>query len=83
MTFRVEVDMQTGERREIPLTPEEISAAQAAANSPEVIRERIMAQIYALEAQITPRRMREAILGTDGGWLAGIEANIEAIRAQL
>lgn len=26
-----------------------------------------------LEATITPRRTREAILGTDNGWLADIE----------
>lgn len=40
-------------------------------------------QIYALEAQITPRRMRESILGTDAGWLSDIEQQIDTLRSQL
>ncbi|MDB4312229.1 hypothetical protein N9937_02240, partial [bacterium] len=36
-----------------------------------------------LEAQVTPRRMREAVLGTDAGWLATKEAEIAALRAML
>ena len=36
--------------------------------------------IAALEATITPRRIREAILGTDNGWLADIEQQIEVLR---
>ena len=43
----------------------------------------VLSQIAKLEATITPRRQREAILGTDNGWLAGIEAQIAALRAQL
>lgn len=43
----------------------------------------IKAQIAALETQQTPRRVREASLGTDGGWLACLEAQIEDLRAQL
>jgi hypothetical protein len=34
------------------------------------------AEIKRLEAEITPRRVRESILGTDGGWLAAQEALI-------
>ena len=45
--------------------------------------ELIKRQIVALESQQTPRRIREAALGIDNGWLAGIEAQIEALRAQL
>ena len=45
--------------------------------------ELIKQQIAALEATISERRKREAILGTDNGWLAGIEAQIAALRAQL
>jgi hypothetical protein len=41
------------------------------------------ADITALEATITPRRQREAILGTDKGWLAQQEAAIAVLRAQL
>jgi hypothetical protein len=40
-------------------------------------------QIIALEAIVTPRRIREAILGTDGGWLANQEALIAAERSKL
>ncbi len=43
----------------------------------------ILSQIATLEATISERRKREAILGTDNGWLAGIEAQIAALRAQL
>lgn len=43
----------------------------------------IKAEIAALEIQVTPRRQREAILGTDNGWLANIDAQISALRAQL
>ena len=39
--------------------------------------------IKRLEAQITPRRIREAVLGADGGWLAQQEAAIDALRGQL
>ena len=38
--------------------------------------------IAALEAQITPRRLREAVLG-DNGWLAAKEAEIAALRASI
>ena len=43
----------------------------------------IKRQIVALEMQQTPRRIRESILGTDDGWLADIDAQIAALRAQL
>ena len=43
----------------------------------------IKAQIVNLEAQQTPRRMREAALGIDNGWLAEIDAQIAMLRAQL
>lgn len=45
--------------------------------------ELIKRQIVVLEYQQTPRRIREALLGTDNGWLADIESQIEALRAQL
>lgn len=43
----------------------------------------LLDQIILLEAEITPRRLREAVLGTDNGWLADKEAEIAAVRAQL
>ena len=36
-----------------------------------------------LEAEISPRRMREAILGTDSDWLKNKEAEIATERAKL
>ena len=61
---------------EIQRTPEEIAAKQ---------RADIFAQITALESQQTPRMLREAALGINGGkeLLAGINAQIEALRTQL
>lgn len=43
----------------------------------------IKMQIMVLESSITPRRMREAVLGIDNGWLADIENQIVQLRAQL
>lgn len=40
-------------------------------------------EIDRLEGQITSRRLREATLGTDGGWLANQETLIAAERAKL
>lgn len=40
-------------------------------------------QIYALEATITQRRIREAVLGTDNGWLAIVDLQIAELRALL
>ena len=43
----------------------------------------IKQQIAEFEATVTPRRIREAVLGTDNGWLAGVDAQIAALRAQI
>jgi len=43
----------------------------------------ILAQIEALEATQTPRRIREAVAGTDGGWLAKLESQIVVLPSQL
>lgn len=40
-------------------------------------------QIVLLEASITNRRLREAILGVDNGWLANVNQQIADLRAQL
>lgn len=49
----------------------------------EVANQQVLAQIASLEATITQRRVREAVLGTDNGWLANVEAQIGALRQQL
>lgn len=41
------------------------------------------AQIMQLEMSITPRRLREAMLGTDSGWLANVNSQIEGLRIKL
>ena len=43
----------------------------------------VLSQIAKLEATITPRRQREAILGIDNGWLADVNAQIATLRAKL
>jgi len=42
-----------------------------------------MMQISALEAGMTQRRVREATLGYDGGWLKNADDLLVALRAQL
>lgn len=43
----------------------------------------VLEQIRALEAEISPRRLREAILGKDSGWLENQEEAIDSLRGQL
>jgi hypothetical protein len=50
-----------------------------APSAADVIRQ----SIGALEASVTPRRLREAVLGVDNGWLQSVDAQIVALRAQL
>jgi len=63
----------------------EIAERKAAyeAAAPERARQAIVDGIDALERQITPRRVREAILGIDNGWLVAQEALIAAERVKL
>ena len=50
----------------------------------EELKSDVIAQINTLEAQITPRRLREAVLTPEGkSWLATIENAIEALREKL
>lgn len=43
----------------------------------------IAKQINELEASVTQRRLREAVLGTDGGWLSNLDKQIAKLRLQL
>jgi hypothetical protein len=49
----------------------------------ELVKTKIKADIAALEATITPRRTREAILAIDTIWLADVEIKIGQLRQQL
>lgn len=40
-------------------------------------------RIIFLENQMTPRRLREAITGTDNGWLQNLNTQIATLRASL
>lgn len=74
------IDALTGEATEVTMTAEEVAKLQAAhAISPE---QAIRKEIRALEAEITARRLREAVLG-DSGWLSAQEAKINALRGKL
>lgn len=43
----------------------------------------LMQKIIALEAQQSPRRLREATLGIDNGWLKNLNDQINTLRVQL
>ena len=66
----------------MPMSKKEKAAIEAEwlANKP---RKDTLQKIADLEAQITSRRVREAILGADGGWLSNQEGLIAAERAKL
>lgn len=69
----------------VDLTPEEEAQREAnyIADQAQIEANRVLNEILALESSITPRRTREAILGTDNGWLAAQDDAIAALRAQL
>jgi len=47
------------------------------------VKAKIKADIATLEASVTPRRQREAILSIDTTWLADVELQIGQLRQQL
>jgi hypothetical protein len=69
----------------VPFTEEEeiqwaTEQALFALEQPKIL---IKSKIAALEASITPRRQREAILAIDTTWLADVELQIGQLRQQL
>jgi hypothetical protein len=69
----------------VPFTEEEeiqwdAEIAEYAKKQPKIL---IKEKIAALEASITPRRQREAILAIDTTWLADVELQIGQLRQQL
>ena len=65
----------------LPLFGEALANAQIQQVTDE--KNKIKADIAAIEASVTPRRAREAILGIDKTWLADIELQIAQLRAKL
>ena len=64
------------------VSPEELEAIFPGVTGRRRVQEALR-QLEALEAMITPRRLREAILGVDGGWLANMERRIGECRESL
>jgi hypothetical protein len=86
MTFRIEVNAETGDARQVPLTGAELAEIEAArpALAAEAARRAILAEIAALEATVTNRRLREAALTEAGkAWLADVDARIAMLRGTL
>lgn len=69
----------------VDMTPGEIATQQAMEAEWEGQRARAQSieKIKELELLETPRRISEAILGLDNGWLANNRAQIAALREQL
>ena len=63
-------------------TAEDLAICEAAVLAKQA-REAKLAQIAELEAQVTPRRVREAVLSGDKSFIESIDAQIAAIRATL
>ena len=78
--------MKCTENGMVPCTTEEcaeIAAREAAWEAGRAKREALQ-QISALEAQVTQRRLREAVLSPEGGaWLQSIETQIATLRSTL
>lgn len=70
---------------QIPLTPEEVTQrkAEITAYEAETPRRTAIEEIQRLEKDVTQRRLREAALGTDNGWMANQESLIAVQRSIL
>jgi|TARA_R110000824_G_scaffold175696_2_gene354427 hypothetical protein len=85
MTNRTKVVVGPNGSETLPLTAEENAARdvqEAEWVAGQTARD-ALAEIQRLEGEVDARRMREAVLGTDGGWLATQDALIAAERAKL
>lgn len=83
ITDQLKDELFADERQGKEIAPGPDGAPMAIDPPPLTSDELIKRQIVVLEYQQTPRRIREAALGIDNGWLAGIEAQIVALRSQL
>ena len=59
---------------------EDFSATQPLPKEP-TAQELALKDISKLESSITNRRLREAVLGVDNGWLVSVNARIDALRS--
>lgn len=86
--FLSEEDIAAGFERALPPGSERISDDEAAKMLADLQpkptdADLIRIRIAELERQQTDRRVREAALGIDKGWLANLNDQIEALRKQL
>jgi hypothetical protein len=65
------------------IVPSKEGKPQADPPPPPSQGELALAKIIALEQSVTKRRVREAVLGVDGGWLRDVDALIKDLRGQL
>lgn len=85
-THRYDSITNTIKLRDVPLT---ITAYEAMRSSDSDTWAKIenndlsLVQITTMETTATPRRVREAALGMDNGWLKALDAQIAKLRAQL
>lgn len=77
----VTFDLISGIKSSRPYTKQEMDEISCVdtGSAADVIRQ----QIVELEVQQTDRRIREAVLGIDGGWLARLDEQIVDLRTQL
>lgn len=73
----------TTDGKEDPVAFQAVLDAHVLAAPKRATNKAILAKIDAIEAAETPRRIREALLGADGGWLKNQDAAIAALRATL
>ena len=85
MTYKTAYwDSATKSQKERDCTPEEVAEIDARKSSPSVLNAPVLAQITALEATVTQRRLRESVTTVDGkAWLSNVDTQIAALRAQL
>jgi hypothetical protein len=85
MTYKtIYWDAVAKEQRERDCTFEEIAEIESRKASPDVVNGPILSTISALEASVSPRRLREAVT-TDAGktWMAAIDTQIANLRKGL
>jgi hypothetical protein len=74
---------ENGSDREMTLEEETARNAEEQAWADSETTRNALAEIQRLESAISSRRYREAIAGSDGGWLANQESLIAAERGKL
>jgi len=78
-----EINVQTGEETNREYSAEELAEIQEGVDAQAIINAMPLQKIHNLESQVTQRRIRDAIAGTDGGWLANQESLIAEQRSKL